>query len=169
MSWAIYVDVAIGMALAITLLVISFIAGREAPRHRALWIVGVVLLGLRALFSSAVGVGTWVSSGDTWAFALGAAALALVVPAAIIRPRWAGIGLLVSAVLQPLLLVILQPFAGAGDDFPIGVMLGFYSFTVAVIGGILIASTLSWGTAAQDDAAAPAESSGDRVERVSGS
>ncbi len=169
MSWAIYVDVAIGMALAITLLVISFIAGREAPRHRALWIVGVVLLGLRALFSSAVGVGTWVSSGDTWAFALGAAALALVVPAAIIRPRWAGIGLLVSAVLQPLLLVILQPFAGAGDDFPIGVMLGFYSFTVAVTGGILIASTLSWGTAAQDDAAAPAESSGDRVERVSGS
>lgn len=169
MSWAIYVDVAIGMALAITLLVISFIAGREAPRHRALWIVGVVLLGLRALFSSAVGVGTWVSSGDTWAFALGAAALALVVPAAIIRPRWAGIGLLVSAVLQPLLLVILQPFAGAGDDFPIGVMLGFYSLTVAVIGGILIASTLTWGTAAQDDAAAPAESSGDRVERVSGS
>ena len=169
MSWAIYVDVAIGMALAITLLVISFIAGREAPRHRALWIVGVVLLGLRALFSSAVGVGTWVSSGDTWAFALGAAALALVVPAAIIRPRWAGIGLLVSAVLQPLLLVILQPFAGTGDDFPIGVMLGFYSLTVAVIGGILIASTLTWGTAAQDDAAAPAESSGDRVERVSGS
>lgn len=169
MSWAIYVDVAIGMALAITLLVISFIAGREAPRHRALWIVGVVLLGLRALFSSAVGVGTWVSSGDVWAFALGAAALALVVPAAIIRPRWAGIGLLVSAVLQPLLLVILQPFAGAGDDFPIGVMLGFYSLTVAVIGGILIASTLTWGTAAQDDAAAPAESSGDRVERVSGS
>ena len=169
MSWAIYVDVAIGMALAITLLVISFIAGREAPRHRALWIVGVVLLGLRALFSSAVGVGTWVSSGDTWAFALGAAALALVVPAAIIRPRWAGIGLLVSAVLQPLLLVILQPFAGAGDDFPIGVMLGFYSFTVAVIGGILIASTLTWEKTAQGDAAAPAESSGDRVERVSGS
>ena len=169
MSWAIYVDVAIGMALAITLLVISFIAGREAPRHRALWIVGVVLLGLRALFSSAVGVGTWVSSGDTWAFALGAAALALVVPAAIIRPRWAGIGLLVSAVLQPLLLVILQPFAGAGDDFPVGVMLGFYSFTVAVIGGILIASTLTWGKAAEGDATAPAESSADRAERVSGS
>jgi hypothetical protein len=166
MSWAIYVDVAIGMALAITLLVISFIAGREPARHRAVWIVGVVLLGLRALFSSAVGVGTWVSSGDTWAFALGAAALVLVVPAAIIRPRWAGIGLLVSAVLQPLLLVILEPFAGAGDDFPVGVMVGFYSFTVAVIGGILIASTLSRASESEDGASTVTV---EPVERVSGS
>ena len=169
MSWAIYVDVAIGMALAITLLVISLIAGRESARHRAVWIVGVVLLGLRALFSSAVGVGTWVSSGDTWAVALGAAALVLMVPAAILRPRWAGIGLLVSAVLQPLLLVILQPLAGAGDDFPVGVMLGFYSFTVAVIGGILIASTLTWGKAAEGEATAPAKASADAVGRISGS
>ena len=166
MSWAIYVDVAIGMALAITLLVISFIAGREAPRHRALWIVGVVLLGLRALFSSAVGVGTWVSSGDTWAIALGALALVLMVPAAILRPRWAGIGLLVSAVLQPLLLVTLRPFAGAGDDFPVEVMLGFYSFTVAVIGGVLIASTLGRRRESEDEAPTVTVQS---AERVSGS
>jgi len=166
MNWVIYVDVAVGMALAITLLVISLIAGREPARHRAVWIVGVVLLGLRALFSSAVGVGTWVSSGDTWAFALGAAALALLVPAAILRPRWAGIGLLVSAVLQPLLLVILRPFAGLGDDFPVGVMLGFYSFTVAIIGGVLIASTLG-GPRESDDEASTVKV--ERVERVSGS
>lgn len=166
MSWVIYVDVAVGMALAITLLVISFIAGREPARHRAVWIVGVVMLGLRALFSSAVGVGTWVSSGDTWAFALGAAALALLVPAAILRPRWAGIGLLVSAVLQPLLLVILRPFAGPGDDFPVGVMLGFYSFTVAIIGGVLIASTLGGPKESDDEASTVTV---ERVERVSGS
>ena len=169
MNWVIYVDMAVGMALAVTVLVVVLIAGREVPRHRALWIVGVVLLALRALFSSAVGVGTWAASGDVWAFALGAAALVLVIPAAILRPRWAGIGLLVSAVVQPGLLVILGPFADAGEEFPLEVMLGFYSLTVAVIGGILIASTLSWGKAAEGDAAAPAESSGDRVERVSGS
>jgi hypothetical protein len=166
MNWVIYVDVAVGMALASTLLVISFIAGREPARHRAVWIVGVVLLGLRALFSSAVGVGTWVSSGDTWAFALGAAALALLVPAAILRPRWAGIGLLVSAVLQPLLLVTLRPFAGVGDDFPVGVMLGFYSFTVAIIGGVLIASTLGGPKESDDEASTVTV---ERVERVSGS
>ena len=166
MNWVIYVDVAVGMALAVTLLVISFIAGREPARHRAVWIVGVVLLGLRALLSSAVGVGTWVSSGDTWAIALGALALVLMVPAAILRPRWAGIGLLVSAVLQPLLLVTLRPFAGVGDDFPVGVMLGFYSFTVAVIGGVLIASTLGGPKESDDEASAVTV---EPVERVSGS
>jgi hypothetical protein len=166
MNWVIYVDVAVGMALAVTLLVFSFIAGREPARHRAVWIVGVVLLGLRALLSSAVGVGTWVSSGDTWAIALGALALVLMVPAAILRPRWAGIGLLVSAVLQPLLLVTLRPFAGVGDDFPVGVMLGFYSFTVAVIGGVLIASTLGGPKESDDEASTVTV---ERVERVSGS
>ena len=166
MNWVIYVDVAVGMALAVTLLVISFIAGREPARHRAVWIVGVVLLGLRALLSSAVGVGTWVSSGDTWAIALGALALVLMVPAAILRPRWAGIGLLVSAVLQPLLLVTLRPFAGVGDDFPVGVMLGFYSFTVAVIGGVLIASTLGRRRESEDEASTVTVQS---AERVSGS
>jgi hypothetical protein len=166
MSWVIYVDVAVGMALAVAVLVMSIVAGRDPAPHRVVWIVGVVLLAVRALFSSAVGVGTWVSSGDTWAIALGAAALVLMVPAAILRPRWAGIGLLVSAVLQPLLLVILRPFADAGDDFPVGVMLGFYSLTVAVIGGVLIASTLGRPRESEDETSTVTVQP---TERVSGS
>jgi hypothetical protein len=69
-------------------------------------------------------------------------------------------------VLQPLLLVTLRPFAGVGDDFPVGVMLGFYSFTVAVIGGVLIASTLGGPKESDDEASTVTV---ERVERVSGS
>lgn len=166
MNWVIYVDVMVGMALAITVLVVSLVAGREPARHRVVWIVGIVLLALRALVATAIGMGSWLSSGDMWAIALGALALVLMVPAAILRPRWAGIALLVSAVLQPLLLLILRPFAGEGEAFPIEVMLGFYSFTVAVIGGVLIASTLGRRTESEDEAPTVTVQS---AERVSGS
>ena len=145
MNWAIYVDVAVGLALSLALLVMAIAAGREAAVHRVLWIVGLVLLALRALFSVAVGTGVMVASGGEWAFALGALALLLIIPTAYLRPRWAGIALLVTAVLQPLLLLVLNPLAGERDAFPVEVMLGFYSVTVAIIGGVLIASTLRWG------------------------
>ncbi|MFM1965628.1 MAG: hypothetical protein RL134_1353 [Actinomycetota bacterium] len=166
MNWAIYVDVSVGMALAIAVLVVSFVAGREPAIHRTVWIVGIVLLSLRALFSTAIGMGTWLSSGDMWAIALGALALALMVPAAFLRPRWTGIALLASAVLQPLLLVILRPFAGEAEGFPVEVMLGFYSLTVAIIGGVLIASTM--GSPRQADEV-PTDAAGQSAERVSGS
>ena len=147
MNWAIYVDVAVGLALATGVLVASAVAGREEPRHRVVWIIGLLLLGLRALFSVAVGVGVTVASSGMWAFAVGALALLLIIPTAYLRPRWAGITLLVTAVLQPLLLVVLNPVAGERDAFPVEVMLGFYSFPVTIIGGVLIASTLRWGSA----------------------
>lgn len=145
MNWAIYVDVAVGLALSLAVLVMAIVAGREAAAHRVLWIVGLVMLALRALFSVAVGTGVMVASGGVWAFALGALALLLIIPTAYLRPRWAGIALLVTAVLQPLLLLVLNPLAGERDAFPVEVMLGFYSVTVAIIGGVLIASTLRWG------------------------
>lgn len=145
MNWAIYVDVAVGLALSLAVLVMAIVAGREAAAHRVLWIVGLVMLALRALFSVAVGTGVMVASGGVWAFAMGALALLLIIPTAYLRPRWAGIALLVTAVLQPLLLLVLNPLAGERDAFPVEVMLGFYSVTVAIIGGVLIASTLRWG------------------------
>lgn len=145
MNWAIYVDVSVGLALSVAVLVLAIVAGREAAVHRVLWIVGLVLLALRALFSVAIGAGVMAASGGMWAFALGALALVLIIPTAYLRPRWAGITLLVTAVLQPLLLLVLNPLAGARDAFPVEVMLGFYSVTVAIIGGLLIASTLRWG------------------------
>ena len=145
MNWAIYVDVAVGLALSVAVLVMAILAGREPAVHRVLWIVGIVLLALRALFSVAIGTGVMVASDGTWAFALGALALLFVIPIAYLRPRWAGITLLVTAVLQPLLLRVLNPVAGERDAFPVEVMLGFYSVTVAIIGAVLIASTLRWG------------------------
>lgn len=162
MNWAIYVDVAVGLALSIAVLVMAIFAGREPVVHRTLWIVGLVLLALRALFSVAIGTGTMVASGGVWAFALGALALVLIIPTAYLRPRWAGITLLVTAVLQPLLLLVLNPLAGDRDAFPVEVMLGFYSVPVAVIGGVLIASTLRWGSANEPERQEVAE-------RVSGS
>ena len=145
MNWAIYVDVAVGLVLSVAVLVMAIFAGREPAAHRVLWIIGFVLLALRAAFSVAIGVGVMVASGGTWAFALGALALVLLIPAAYLRPRWAGIVLLATAVLQPLLLLVLNSIAGERDAFPVEVMLGFYSVTAAVIGAVLIGSTLRWG------------------------
>lgn len=162
MNWAIYVDVSVGLALSLAVLAMAIVAGREAAAHRVLWIVGLVLLGLRALFSVTIGIGAMVASGGMWAFAVGALALLLILPTAYLRPRWAGITLLVTAVLQPLLLLVLNPIAGERDAFPVEVMLGFYSLTAAIIGGVLIASTLRWGGTNQAERQEVAE-------RVSGS
>ena len=151
MNWAIYVDVAVGLALVVAVLVMAIFAGREPAGHRVLWIVGFALLALRALFSVAVGVGVMVASGGMWAFAVGALALLLVIPTAYLRPRWAGITLLVTAVLQPVLLLVLNPVAGERDAFPVEVMLGFYSVSAVIIGTVLIASTLRWGGEEESD------------------
>lgn len=145
MNWAIYVDVALGFALSLAVLVMALFARREPPAHRVLWIVGLVLLSIRTFFSVAIGVGVTVASQGTWVFALGAFALVLLIPAAYLRPRWAGITLLVTAVLQPLLLLVLNPIAGEREAFPVEVMLGFYSVTAIVIGAVLVASTARWG------------------------
>ena len=53
MNWAIYVDVAVGLALSLAVLVMAIAAGREAAVHRVLWIVGLVLLSLIIAISSA--------------------------------------------------------------------------------------------------------------------
>lgn len=153
MNWAVYVDVAVGFVLAAVVLTMAIVSGRQAPVHRAVWIVGLVLLSLRTLFSVAIGTGVLIASSGMWAFALGALALVLLIPTAYLRPRWAGIVLLVTAVLQPALLLALRPLAGERDEFPVEVMLGFYSLTAIVIGGVLIASTLGRAPSTADSAA----------------
>jgi hypothetical protein len=86
------------------------------------------------------------SSDASWAFAVGAVALVVTIPIAVLQPRWAGFTLLASAVLQPAVLYVLGRLAGVVEqEFPVEVMLVFYSLTVAVIGAVLILSTLSWG------------------------
>ncbi len=143
MTWVLYVDVAVGLALAVGLLTASVIAGREPVVHPVVWALGLGFLVLRALFSLSIGIGVLVSTDATWAFAIGALALALIIPSAVLRPRWAGIVLLVTAVVQPALLFVLGRLSGlAEQEFPVEAMLGFYSLTVAIIGGVLIAATL---------------------------
>lgn len=165
MNWAIYFDVAVGFLMAAVVLALAIVSGRQEAAHWGLWIVGIVLLSLRALFSLAVGMGTLIASGGMWAIALGAVAWLLVIPIAFLRPRWAGIVLLVSAFVQPALLFALRPLAGERDEFPVEVMLGFYSLSAIVIGGVLIASTISWGRTSADEPAVAAPAS----ERVAGS
>ena len=82
MNWAIYVDVAVGFALSLAVVIMAIVAGREPAVHRVLWIVGLVLLVLRAIFSVAIGAGVMAASGGMWAFALGALALVLIIPTA---------------------------------------------------------------------------------------
>lgn len=161
MTWVLYVDVAVGLVLALGFLAMAIVAGREAPAHKALWVVAVSLLVVRALFSLSIGMGVLFTSDSTWSFAIGATALALFIPTAVLRPRWAGIGLLISAVLQPALLFVLGRLAGVAEqEFPVEVMLAFYSLTVSIIGGLLILSTARWGRQEGEqpaDVHAPAE------------
>ena len=51
--------------------------------------------------------------------------------------------------------------AGEQEAFPVEVMLGFYSVTVAIIGVVLIAATVPWGRARrpEEPAGAPIEES----------
>lgn len=166
MTWVLYADVAIGLALASGVLVMSLLAGRRPPIHTALWAVGLSLLVLRAVFSVAIALGVLVASEASWAFAIGAVALVTTIPIAVLQPRWAGITLLVSAVLQPTVLFVLGRVAGVPQEgFPVEVMLVFYSLTVAVIGGLLIASTLGRPSQPEVVGVAPEQS----AERVSGS
>lgn len=146
---------------------VSLLSGRTPPIHAVLWAVGLSLLVLRALFSVAIALGVLISSDASWAFAIGAVALVTTIPIAVLQPRWAGITLLASAVLQPSVLFVLGRLAGVSqEEFPVEVMLGFYSLTVAVIGGILIASTL--GSPSRGDARDP-EASTEPLQRPSGS
>ena len=146
MTWVLYVDVAVGFAFALGVLVMAILARREAPVHTVLWAIALGLLVLRALFSLSIGIGVLLASDRSWAFAIGAAALTLLVPAAVLRPRWAGIALLVTAVAQPAILFVLGRLSGlAGEEFPVEVMLGFYSVPVSIIGALLILSTIRWG------------------------
>jgi hypothetical protein len=143
MTWVLYVDVSLGMALAVGVLVMAVLTGRKPPVHVVLWAIGLGLLTLRALLAVAIGVGILVASEASWAFLIGAIALVVTIPAAVLQPRWAGIALLISAILQPAILFVLGLLAGVADEeFPVDAMLGLYSLTVAIIGGVLIASTL---------------------------
>lgn len=147
MTWVLYVDVSVGMALAMGVLVMALLTGRKPPVHVVLWAIGLALLTLRALLALAIAIGVLVASEASWAFLIGAIALVVTIPAAVLQPRWAGITLLISAVVQPAILFTLGRLAGVADEeFPVDAMLGLYSLTVAIIGGVLIASTLGHPT-----------------------
>lgn len=144
-----YLDVILGLLIALAVLTASLWAGRQRPAHDVPWAIGLVVLSGRALLSTITGVGIVLATDHDPVVLIGAVALLLMIPAAILRPKWAGIALLISAIVQPgILFIAEQTSSGPGPWIPAGVMLVFYSIPVVVAGVLLIVSTLG-RTAAQ--------------------
>lgn len=147
MDQVFFFDVILGFVMAVAVVIAALVAGRERALHSALWILGLTVLSLRALLSLATGVGMALGTDHDYVVLLGAAALVLLIPAAVLRPRWAGFVLMATAIVQPGILFLAEQQAGEGPGpwIPSGVMLVFYGIPAIIAGALLIASTLRWG------------------------
>jgi hypothetical protein len=141
----IYVVVGTGLTAGVLLLVFAIPRGRVAPARNAPWVVGLVILALDTALHVAASIGALVDGGlgGAW-FILGTLAFLAVLVVAVLRPRWAGLALLVSAAVVPLALAVggLTANGVAEGAVPWPVALVTYSVPAAVSGGLLVLS--SW-------------------------
>lgn len=146
MNAAMYLIVGIGLVASIVLLVLALRAGREEPVHRIAWIVGLVALCLGAAFHLLVSYGALSAGGPdmTWVL-VGTLALLVTVGVAVLRPRWAGLGLIITGAWFPALLWLAELIVSSGveETVPVPVMLGFYSVPAAIVGTVLLLSTVT--------------------------
>lgn len=149
-----YLVVTTGLVVALVLLAMAVARGRAAPPRRTPWILALVVLGLDSLLHVAATVGMIVASGseqvewtDAAWFVMGTVAFLVILVVAVLRPRWAGIALLGSAAVVPLVFALggLVGPAGTGPETdaapPWPVALVAYSVPAALSGGLLVLST----------------------------
>ena len=91
MTWVLYVDMSVGLALASAVLVMCLLSGCQQPVRSVLWSIGLGLLVLRAALSAAIAVGVLSSSEASWAFVTGALALFVTLPMAVLQSRPGGL------------------------------------------------------------------------------
>lgn len=137
----IYLVVGFGLIGTIAATSVALRMGRQFPPHRAIWIACLVVLGLDSLLHVAISAGAVVQGGwqSTW-IVVGTLAIAGVFMTAMIRPAVAGWWLLVTAIALPSILLVTSAIwpADEQESVPVGVLLGFYSTRMIVIGGLLV-------------------------------
>lgn len=141
-----YAVVGVGLVYSLALLGWAASRGRRRPRHVVPWIVALVFLGLDVAAHIAMSVGTMLQSAGAGGWiAVGTAAIAGVLATAVLQPKLAGWGLVGSAALMPLLLLVVSVWPGvdAAELAPLPVMLAFWSTRAVIVGALLVASE-SW-------------------------
>lgn len=143
MSLSMYWVVGLGLAYSATMAAIAISKGRLAPARRVPWIIALVVLSLDVAIHLAMSVGVFLAEPSQGGWVLvGTLAIAGILVGAIWQPRFAGWAYVLTALLMPLILIVvgaLNP-AGAGDLVPLTVMLVFYSSRAIIIGMLLVFS-----------------------------
>lgn len=137
----IYIVVGVGLVGTIVSLVMALRGGRARPAHRVPWWIAVIALAIDSALHAAISTGAVIQGGweSTW-IVLGSLAIIGVFVTALIQPRIAGWWLMITAIVLPIILVVGNALLTSTEDesVPIGVLLGFYSTRMFVIGGLLV-------------------------------
>lgn len=141
-----YAVVGVGLAYGLVLLGWAVARGRRRPRHLVPWIIALAFLGLDVAAHTVMSVGVMLQSpGDGGWIGVGTVAIASVLATAALQPRLAGWGLIGSAALMPLVLLVVSVWPGvdSAELAPLPVILAFWSTRAIVVGALLVASE-SW-------------------------
>ena len=143
MSLAMYWVVGLGLLYSATMAAIAISRGRLAPARTVPWIIAIVVLSLDVVIHLAMSIGVLVAepSQGGW-IVVGTLAIAGILVGAIWQPRFAGWAYVLSALLMPLILIIVAAASpeGATALVPLQVMLGFYSSRAIIVGLLLVFS-----------------------------
>jgi len=137
---SIYVVVGIGLVGSLITCAVALRIGRESPGHRVPWWIAVIALGLDSAFHIAMSVGAVIQGGweSTW-IVIGSLAITGVFATAIIRPKIAGVWLIGTAIVLPVVLIIGNAIWSPGEEsVPVEVLLGLYSTRMLVVGALLM-------------------------------
>ena len=147
-----FMILSLGAGSALVALVAASVIGRQSIVHRWVWIVGLIVAGLPAVFISIVAVAMFLGpGGGDWIF-VGAIGLWAIFATAIIRPRIAAWVSIASGLALPVLLLIAQ-WANSDVNAPIiGPLTGLSSYTwrAVLLGGLLL-----WSVHERANAKAP--------------
>jgi len=134
----------VGVIASVVLLVLSFRAGRSTPDNKVLWVIALVLLGISIAFRFIIVTGGVLKEQavEILPVLIGNIAVIGVFVAALWQARLAGWVLIGSAVVMPLLTLILE--TAAQGEFPeesvAVVMMGSYSVPSIIAGTLLVLS-----------------------------
>jgi hypothetical protein len=149
MTVLMYLVVSTGLIASVVLLALALVRGRTPPIRRVPWIVALVILGIDTALHVASSVGVVIGAGieGAW-FVLGTLAFLAILVVAVLKPRWAGWTLLVSAAVVPVVFALgglAAPNAPGPSETegipPWPVALVTYSVPAAITGSLLVLST----------------------------
>ena len=152
-----FVILSLGAGSALVALVAASVIGRQPIVHRWVWVIGLIVAGLPAVFITIVSVAVFLSPGGVNWIIVGGIGLWAIFVTAIIRPRIAAWVSIASGVALPLLLLLAQWVSTEVNAPIISPLtgLGSYSWRAVLLGGLLLWSVHE---RAKAEAPAPTES-----------